>query len=143
MGRHAIAVDFHHITDLLKLSFATSIIFGYGFLAVRTSIILFYHRVFTTAGFRKILHVALAVIIAQFIAFQIPMWFQCRPLRHLWNLEVQASCYDQTKYLIASSAINPPLDIGILVLPMPVVWHLQMSRGRKIALSVVFTMGSL
>ena len=38
---------------------------------------------------------------------------------------------------------NMVLDIVVVVLPMPVLWRLQMSRERKAALSCIFGLGLL
>ncbi len=40
-------------------------------------------------------------------------------------------------------AVNAAIDLTILLLPVPMVWGLQMPRKRKIAVSGIFGMGLL
>lgn len=52
-------------------------------------------------------------------------------------------CIDANAYYISTSAFNVALDFWILVLPLPVVWSLQLSGRRKVGLNVIFLIGGL
>ena len=38
---------------------------------------------------------------------------------------------------------NTVLDVAVLVLPMPIIWRLQIPRKQKIVISGIFLLGSL
>lgn len=48
-----------------------------------------------------------------------------------------------TSLLVSSAAINILTDVSILILPIPIVWHLQITKSQKLAVSGIFLMGGL
>ena len=52
-------------------------------------------------------------------------------------------CFDLNAFYVAGAALALASDVIILMLPMPVVWRLQVSKNQKIGLSVVFLLGGL
>ena len=52
-------------------------------------------------------------------------------------------CIDQSLFITLASVFYMMADFAIYVMPMPLVWHLQMSRRRKVELSIVFLVGGL
>ncbi|KAI1464126.1 uncharacterized protein F4812DRAFT_443469 [Daldinia caldariorum] len=66
----------------------------------------------------------------------------CFPHKRIWDQLVPGSqCLNINAILIAGATINIILDFVILVLPQRVIWGLQMSRNKKIGVSLVFTIG--
>jgi hypothetical protein len=72
--------------------------------------------------------------------------FQCIPVQAAWkrwDRTVQARCVSANSVGWANGAINIILDIVILVLPLPELTKLSMSKERKIHVILVFSLGSL
>lgn len=71
--------------------------------------------------------------------------FQCTPREKIWNpLFVGGSCpIDMDKHMLASGVINLISDIIILILPQRIIWGLNVTRQRKIQISVLFAIGLL
>lgn len=68
--------------------------------------------------------------------------FQCTPVNFWWNRTITGGhCVNNTKFLLGNSVPNIATDIAILLLPIPFIWNLQQSSGRKLALSGVFLLG--
>lgn len=119
----------------------------------KTSILLFYFRLFgtpgTRPGFRKVLYTTQALVVVWLVASLIPGTFRCHPIRAMWSPlvvdapNVRVYCINDTDYYIASSAFNVALDLWILVLPLPIVWKLQLSARRKVGLTGIFLLGGL
>ncbi len=119
----------------------------------KTSILLFYYRLFATPGtrqgFKKLLYTTQALVIMWLIASLIPGILRCHPIDDTWNPlivggpDVRDYCLNDKAYYISSSAINVALDFWILVLPISIVWTLQVSRRRKVGLSAIFLLGGL
>ena len=76
------------------------------------------------------------------IWFFIPI-FECFPRSKIWTPEDPGHCLDVDGLYIASAVFNMLSDIAMLSTPLYLVWKLQMSRRRKIAVSIVFLSGSL
>ena len=119
----------------------------------KTSILLFYFRLFGTAGtrqvFRKLLYTTQAVVVLWFIGSIIPGTFRCHPIHDFWDSlivgtpDARRYCTNNNAYYVASSVFNVIIDFWILVLPISIVWTLQLSGRRKVGLSVIFLLGGL
>ncbi|CAF9916856.1 MAG: hypothetical protein ALECFALPRED_010886 [Alectoria fallacina] len=117
----------------------------------KTSVLLFYLRLFgspgTRQGFRKLLHTSQALVVVWLIASIIPGIFRCHPINDSWNPlvvgahDVRHYCNDSNTYYVSTSAFNVALDFWILVLPLSIVWTLQLSGSRKVGLSAIFLLG--
>ena len=119
----------------------------------KTSILLFYSRLFATPGtrqgFKKLLYTTQALVVMWFIASFIPGILRCDPIDDMWNPLIVGTplvrdyCINDNTYYISSSAINVALDFWILILPLSIVWTLQLSRKRKVGLTAIFLLGGL
>ncbi|KAF6220993.1 hypothetical protein HO133_002674 [Letharia lupina] len=68
----------------------------------------------------------------------------CRPIRYRWDFAIKgASCGDETKLGLFIAIVNFLQDVIVVVLPMPILWNLQMAVSRKAALTGMFGMGIL
>lgn len=65
----------------------------------------------------------------------------CRPLSKIWHPLEPGVCVKTLPYLIAISSCNMAIDLIILLLPMPMIWGIQMATRRKIELTVIFALG--
>lgn len=54
---------------------------------------------------------------------------------------VNGSCGDLKSLDMYVAVMNFLLDIGIVILPMPIVWGLKMARSKKVSLSGMFGIG--
>ena len=68
----------------------------------------------------------------------------CRPLSMNWNpLTPGGKCGNQTAAFAAVGVVDLLTDLLILVLPLPMVVRLQVSRANKIGLVAIFGAGVL
>lgn len=68
----------------------------------------------------------------------------CTPVAYYYDKSIPGGmCKDQS----VSGSVNGGLsllgDICILAMPLPMIWHLQMNRRRRIALLGIFMLGGL
>ena len=64
----------------------------------------------------------------------------CRPFAKNWD---PGTCGSSKASFLAEGIINIVIDLTMIILPMPMIWQLQMSQPRKISLTVVFALGIL
>ena len=73
--------------------------------------------------------------------------FYCTPIKKGWSQQVyppiKGSCLNLRTAYIAGAAINTASDLSIVILPQPVIWHLQLSSKRKLGLCLIFLVGLL
>ena len=108
----------------------------------RLSILAFYHRLFPTRSFRIALWVVAIIVFAQAIIFFFLLAFPCIPIRAVWSRLEDSKCMDYYTVYLAQAGFNVPIDSIILVMPMIIIWRLQMTLRRKLALTVTFVIGS-
>ena len=70
--------------------------------------------------------------------------FQCTPVRAAWDKTIPGEqCFDLEHFVIGTNVPNIIADAAIIMLPMPLIWKLQLSVMRKVGLVVVFLLAAL
>ncbi|MCJ1459210.1 hypothetical protein MMC28_009587 [Mycoblastus sanguinarius] len=113
---------------------------------VKYSILAFYWRLFSKLkGARIAIRVLLAVVTCWAIAAVLITAFQCRPVAAFWDISLRhdATCQNSFWSYLISSLVHVITDLAILVLPIPLIWKLQMNRSQKLLLSAIFALGGL
>ncbi len=108
----------------------------------KSSILLQYHRVFSTRKFQVACWSLFAVVICYTIWTVLGSIFACVPIRAFWTKE-PAKCIDQFAMWFTNAGINILTDFAIILLPMPVIRRLQLGRRQKSALIGIFAVGGL
>jgi hypothetical protein len=67
--------------------------------------------------------------------------FACDPIRGFWDKSIPSRCIDQNKFFIGINFPNIFFDIATVVLPVREVWHLQIKREKKWAITSIFLLG--
>lgn len=118
-----------------------------GMLCAKISILMYYKAIFgTSRKFRWSCYAVAALNIAYLGATTLVHIFWCSPVGAAYGIKkpgVKAVCIDGYKTDLAIGALNLLTDILILALPMPMLYKLRLSRGRKIALVAIFGIGAL
>lgn len=95
---------------------------------------LYPYRVYFIKGF-------IFLLCCYYIAALITKFNLCRPISVYWEgLSQGGSCLSQQGALVADSVISVSTDMLILLLPLPLIWSLRISRAKK--LRVIFLLGA-
>lgn len=108
---------------------------------IKVSLLFSYWRTFVTKQFRRAIYVVGAIILANAIENMLVFLFQCNPVSKGWNPVLRGHCINQGLFITLASLFYIATDFAIYIMPMPVIWHLQMTRRRKMEISVVFLIG--
>ena len=109
---------------------------------IRFSVILLYIRIFATRSFRLSCYVILILNITFFIATFLSYVLSAIPVGCHWSDTIDCSSTLDAKSIDLPVAVfNLLLDVTVVVLPMPVLWGLQMAVGKKATLSGMFGLG--
>ncbi|KAI1147956.1 hypothetical protein F4825DRAFT_465275 [Nemania diffusa] len=110
----------------------------------KTSILLLILRIFHSVRWLCYASYALIAYIWVWSATELLLTiFQCKPIAFQWDHSLEGTCINQVVYFRAISALSAVHDLAMLILPLPVVWKLQLKTRRKVALSAVFLVGSI
>lgn len=77
------------------------------------------------------------------IAFEIEVALQCLPVNSIWETGVKGKCTNFVASIYAGAALSIFEDIVIIVLPLFVLRDLNLTFRKKMALTLVFALGSL
>ena len=109
---------------------------------IRFSLILLYIRIFVTRSFRLTCYGILILNTIFFIATFLSNVLWCLPVGCQWSDTIKCSSAVDARLIDLSVAIfNLLLDVTVVVLPMPVLWGLQMAVHKKATLSGMFGLG--
>jgi hypothetical protein len=111
---------------------------------IKFSIITFYLRIFSVEKtFRVACKVLLVYVFCLHLSGFLATIFACTPVRKSWDSTIPGHCVSLVKLASVSGGLTASSDFFILLLPLPVIWRLQMETKQKLALSAVFITGIL
>lgn len=118
------------------------IIYGPIILITKISILLLYSKLFAPS--RKSLtyiniQLLLYLCILFYMAITLAKIFQCTPRTRIWDKALPGRCINLAALFIVSSVFNTSSDIAILLIPIFVVWGLQIPFQRKVWISAACT----
>ena len=117
------------------------IVWAFSNTAVKISILHLFIEIFWTRPIRIACYtlMTLATCLGTFILLSALL--MCRPLAKSWDANIKGVCGNSQKSFLAQAIINLCVDISIVVLPIPVLWRLQMSGLRKLGIYFMFSVG--
>lgn len=110
----------------------------------KAAILMLYWRVFPTPSFRKLIVYTLVVCGAYIISFSMAVIFHCTPISFGWNGwtgEMEGHCVNFNAFAWAHAIVNIVFDIFVLILPIPELLKLHISRRRLAHLLLMFSVG--
>lgn len=101
-------------------------------------IVLFPHTLLT-----KICKAQLFLLTVCWLGGGLPYFYMCRPFALTWNRTLTGECWDVRPFWLGMSVVALFFDLTLVVLPIPVVWGLKCSVGKKVRLTALFSLGLL
>ncbi|KAI6816928.1 hypothetical protein KC366_g1544 [Hortaea werneckii] len=109
----------------------------------KASILMQYLRIFSNPRVRILCYCLLAALLPAVLWAVLGGTLLCRPVSKLWDPAVKAGrCMSAEKYWLSVAGLDIGLDVLVLVLPLPGIWGLRLPRRQKVALVVVFLLGT-
>ncbi|KAI1084317.1 hypothetical protein F5B20DRAFT_290990 [Whalleya microplaca] len=108
---------------------------------VKLSILHFYLQVFRQPVFIRAVYVAMGLCGAFWFGAFFGTALFCIPPNRLWYPNTPGHCGDSSMMYTACATSDLGIDVIIILLPMPILWGLQLPTAKKIALTFVFGLG--
>ncbi|KAH7044539.1 hypothetical protein B0J12DRAFT_577841 [Macrophomina phaseolina] len=143
LGKHAVAVaqeDPENVTRFFKTIVANEMLYTTGLACSRLSLVALYYRLFGVSSMRYFLHVFVFIIIAWAISTYIPSIRTCWPIESFWDGTNQ-NCIDLFKFYVGVAIGSIITDVGLMILPLPYIWRLNVPRYRKILIACTLVFG--
>ena len=129
--------------DLNQVLFAGNVFYACTSPTIKLSILLLYRRIFVTPVVKSITFVVGCILAAWLVAVVFTQIFSCTPVEGSWKPTTARHCIDSIIFYEAVAISNVLLDFMLLLLPIPVVWKLNMSMRRKAQVCGIFLVGAL
>lgn len=113
----------------------------------KLSILLFYRRMSGGGApkFNAAVTACMVITIAYTISFETSLFAMCTPFEALWKQTDPTwrqnhtfKCGNQGAHILGASLVNIPMDFILAVLPITLLWDLNMPTPRKISLGILF-----
>ena len=144
MGLHAWDMTGELRDEYQKWIFIASCTYLPSLLGYKMSILCLYVRIFDVD--RRFRHATWAVMFVTAGYLFCNFWtqiFGCRPIAKYWKPDLPGHCIRTLEADYGYGSLNFITDLIIFILPLPMVWRLQLSRRDKMGISVIFMMGSV
>ncbi|MCJ1225694.1 hypothetical protein MMC12_002343 [Toensbergia leucococca] len=143
LGRHASTLSRAELSQGAKIIFADAFLYDACISLPKFSALFFYYRIFRKTN--RQFYYALLVVGSMNAAWLIAAWistiFQCVPVRKAWETVEGGHCIAQWSWFLGTAIPSLVIDFCILVMPMPILWRLQMNTSRKVWIMGVFLCG--
>ncbi|KAL7930097.1 hypothetical protein V8C35DRAFT_324531 [Trichoderma chlorosporum] len=126
---------------LNKLILASGVTWLLGTVFIKLSVLWLYTRIFATKTFKFWAHIMMGVVGCYGVAFLVLFMTQCRPISQQWDPVPGGTCRNLVIQELTSVSLNMVVDIGIVIMPLPVLWNLQLAVRSKLVVSVMFSIG--
>ncbi|KAF2710711.1 hypothetical protein K504DRAFT_345816, partial [Pleomassaria siparia CBS 279.74] len=149
LGRHAEVVKIENVFPILKYLYFYGIfvIFAYSF--IKLSIGFFLLRLADRTKWRRFLQGTLVFLVLFTLGSTFAIIFQCDPVQAGWDLTMRpptgtAQCFSMDVFKnvgVFNSVINIATDLIFALIPIPIVWKLQVNVRTKIGLAATMGLG--
>lgn len=128
-----------------QLDFVTMLTYVLALGAIKISFCVLYLQIFPGRKFRIACWCLLAILIGETVAETFVVIFQCIPVHKAWDATglVEGYCVNMTALYYSNFAIKLATDLAIFIMPIPKLWQLKMTRGKRMGLVVMFSLGLL
>ena len=116
-----------------------------GSVFIKTSICMTLIRLSVQRRYTYFLYGIVVVTILTTFVTLISVWIQCRPLAASWG-EVKGECMDVGVLITLTyvvSGLNIATDWFCALLPIPLLWNVQLNRNAKLSVGVILGLGAL
>jgi hypothetical protein len=138
-------VHLGNFLDWVKYIFILRNLYAVFMMLSKTAILVEWSRIFapngTTRWFAWSCKLMIAINILAYLSAIIVTSLSCIPTNKIWQPWVEGSCIGRKDSDLATAWVNLFIDVAILALPQAIIWRLNMTRERKIGVSITFTVG--
>lgn len=104
----------------------------------------YYRLVRQVSSLRRTYIGVMTVVVLWSVSQLIVLCTTCIPITGLWDPSVTATCSISPDVQMWMNSIgNIVTDVVVLILPIPVVWRLQLRKSQRLILTSIFCLGFL
>ncbi|KAF2708377.1 hypothetical protein K504DRAFT_381978, partial [Pleomassaria siparia CBS 279.74] len=142
MGMHIVDLSERQIINSQKAFWVSLWMYNLARIMTKISVLLQYLHLFPTRRFRSVCYVVLDIVAVYGVWTLVGNLLICAPIDFFWNKAIPGGkCLNEFTIWITNGGVNIGQDIVILILPISVLRSLNLQKGQKRALMVMFALG--
>ncbi|XXH01708.1 hypothetical protein Hte_008069 [Hypoxylon texense] len=145
--RHGLGAHLWDLSDeesikFWKLFYIMSITYNLSLMLIKFTLFFQYYRLIQEVPHYRIFYIVIMVAVTGWVVAQeFVLIFSCTPIASYWDHSIPGTCLDSLLIGWMNAIGNIVTDLIVLILPIPVVWRLNLKRGRKWAVLGIFALG--
>lgn len=144
LGRHIEVVTPEEVVSFTKSKLALIYLYIAAVTLPKLAILSLYLRLFQDKAYRYAAFAIGGILIVCLLIAWVLSTIICIPFAFNWDTTIEgAKCLNKGLMYVMMSLPNIGTDFAIFILPLPIIWNLQMSRNQKIGLVITFATGSM
>ncbi|KAJ5690385.1 hypothetical protein N7462_004777 [Penicillium macrosclerotiorum] len=143
MGIHSDRLSTSVLQNQLKCLWAAIPMYNASLAFTKISILFQYLRIFPARSFRLACYIVMGVVITYSTWAIVSGYVNCVPVAKFWNHDLPGHCLSFEVIWFFNASMNIVTDVTLLLLPMPLLFKLQLPKMQKLALMGVFAIGIL
>lgn len=145
LGRRVAFVPEEDLPQFLKILFIGYFVYDVALAITKCSALLFFSRVFprrqSPTWFNWALYTIHGLNVAWLVGIIFGTVFICQPVAKNWIPDMPGYCGPPSGLWIGSAVPSAFIDLLILLLPLPKIWSLQLTRVKRFGIIAVFMLG--
>ncbi|KFY47812.1 hypothetical protein V496_10434 [Pseudogymnoascus sp. VKM F-4515 (FW-2607)] len=136
--------DLYGMPHFLYMNLIAAIIFCAATGMAKTSILLFYRRIFPSKAFHYAVWGLVAFTVGYSAASVFVNIFSCNPVQATWEVEFATAvgiCINRPVFYFAQAGFGILTDFATVIAPLPVMWRLQLGLKQKLGVAGILTTG--
>ena len=132
-------------THFCQISLATMVLYTPATVAIKFSILLLYRRLFPNKLLKTFAQSIAGFLVLFALSQPLSIIIVCTPVAAAWDPSSypDATCDNHTLALLLFAIMNACIDLLILVLPLPIIYRLQVTPTKKRLMIFMFLLGGL
>ncbi|KAI0156246.1 hypothetical protein BJ166DRAFT_532396 [Pestalotiopsis sp. NC0098] len=147
LGVHFWNMKIENAIPLMQIFFASQVMYIVVTFAGKLAILLLYQRIFDIGSkkiFGRVIKVCIVLQCLDSLTYLCLIVLECIPISAVWDKSItNPKCLDLHAISVAGAISSMATDVILMLLPMPVLWTLQVSRMKRIGLVFIFAVASL
>jgi hypothetical protein len=142
LGKHMSSLDDEEVFFYKRSFYASIILYTTALLAVKTTLLTQYYRLFSVQSMRSLYLTAFVLVVTWSVSQVFLAAFACMPVSAFWDTTASgAKCLPTLPLLYSNAAGNIATEVAVLALPLPVLGSLNLPRSQRMMLIGVFSLG--
>ncbi|KAH6977609.1 hypothetical protein EDB80DRAFT_826136 [Ilyonectria destructans] len=142
-GLHIEYLEPVNVPIYTRVMLSQGLIYGLCQMFIRLSYLSLYLRIAPHKTYRLVLYVSMVLVSAFGIAVSVVPMLLCLPFKKLWQLDIPGQCINISAFYMFITTTNIVFDIAIYIMPLHILWSLNLPKRQRIGLVLVFGLGFL